>query len=257
MTSLPRLLAAAEPVPDGFRTEVPTNWLQGRTAYGGFSSALAMEAALRTAPDLPPLRSAQIAFVGPLSGAVTVTATTLRRGRNAAFVQADITSEAELGFRATFVFMAARESAVSHDGGLATDRRPPAADQSLYQGPAEFFTSNFQFLDLKAEASGPTEWLRWGRLIDREGLHPAVELMAIGDALPPAAMKLLKGFGPVSSLTWQVNLLASPPATQDGWWLLHAEAGSAEGGSSSQSMRVWNAQGQAMVEAMQSVALFV
>ncbi|RDE06776.1 thioesterase family protein [Sphingomonas aracearum] len=257
MTSLPALLAAAEPVEGGFRAHVPANWLQGRTAYGGFSSALALEAALRCEPDLPPLRSAQIAFIGPLAGAVTVTATKLRRGRNAAFVQADVTSDAGLGLRATFVFMAERESAVRHDAGLATDRRPPAPDQALYQGPPEFFTSNFQFLDLKAEAHGPTEWLRWGRLIEREGLHPAVELMAVADALPPAAMKLLGSFGPVSSLTWQLNLTTSPPQTQDGWWLLRAEADAAAGGSSSQNMTLWNAEGLLAVQAMQSVALFV
>jgi acyl-CoA thioesterase len=237
MTSLPALLAAAEPIDGGFRTEVPANWLQGRTAYGGFSSALALEAALRCEPDLPPLRSAQVAFVGPLAGEVDVTATKLRRGRNAAFIQADVTSDAGLGLRATFVFMAERESAVTHDAGLATHRRPPSADQALYQGPPEFFTSNFQFLDLKAEATRPAEWLRWGRLIEREGLDPTVELMAIADALPPAAMKLLGSFGPVSSLTWQLNLTG--------------------GGSSSQLMSLWNAEGALAVQAMQSVALFV
>ncbi|MGL1521386.1 acyl-CoA thioesterase domain-containing protein, partial [Vibrio parahaemolyticus] len=41
---------------------------------------------------MPTLRSAQVSFIGPLAGAVTVTATKLRRGRTAAFIQADIVS---------------------------------------------------------------------------------------------------------------------------------------------------------------------
>lgn len=120
MTPIADILAAATPVEGGFRATIPSGWLQGRTAYGGLSSALALHAAQGSDADLPPLRSAQISFIGPLSGEVTVTATRLRRGRNAAFVQADIVSEAGLGFRATFVFMADQQSRI------ALDEQPPA-----------------------------------------------------------------------------------------------------------------------------------
>ncbi|MEK7264701.1 MAG: acyl-CoA thioesterase domain-containing protein, partial [Pseudomonadota bacterium] len=51
---------------------VAENWLQGRTIYGGMTAALCLEGALRTFPDLPPLRSAQISFVGPAEGEVAV-----------------------------------------------------------------------------------------------------------------------------------------------------------------------------------------
>src|SRR5690606_19244202 len=207
MTSLIDLLANAARNESGFTTEIPSTWLQGRTAFGGLSSALALAGAKQIEADLPPLRSAQIAFIGPLSGAVTVTATRLRRGRNAAFIQADITSEAGLGFRAMFVFMAAMESAASLDTTAPAGHTPPPADAALYTGPKEFFTGNFNFFDMKA-AAGPAEWIRWGRLIEREGLDPEIELLALGDALPPAALKLFeKKMTPVSSLTWQINIL--------------------------------------------------
>ena len=49
---------------------IPSTWHQGRTAYGGLSSALAYQSAKLVAPDLPPLLTAQIAFSGPLSGEV-------------------------------------------------------------------------------------------------------------------------------------------------------------------------------------------
>ncbi len=52
-----------------------------------------------------------------------------------------------------------------------------------------------------------------------------VELMAVADCLPPAAMKLLGGPAPVSSMTWQLNLLADAPVTQDGWWLAASGGG--------------------------------
>lgn len=255
MTSLPDLLAAAVPIGGGFTTEIPANWLQGRTAYGGLSSALALAAAKQVEPDLPPLRSAQIAFVGPLAGPVTVTATKLRRGRNAAFIQSDIVGEAGLGLRATFVFMARLDSAVAHDGTARAGHAPPPEEATLYTGPKEHFTGNFNFFDLK-DAAGPTQWLRWGRLIDRDGLDREVELMAMGDALPPAAFKLFARMTPLSSLTWQLNLLQPAPETQDGWWLLDAQTDSARDGYSSQTMRMWAADGTLVAEGMQGVAIF-
>ena len=256
MTSLPDILAAAEPVAGGFAVDIPANWLQGRTAFGGLSSALALHAAQRSDHDLPPLRSALVSFVGPLSGRVTVIATVLRRGRNAAFVQADIVSDKGLGYRATFVFMTDRVSRIAHDTRGREASPPPAADAKLYVGPADFFTGNFEFLDVK-DGTGPAEWRRWGRLRDRAGLDPLVELVTMADALPPAAFKLIgKDFVPISSLTWQVNLLDAAPATTDGWWLLGATTDFATNGCSSQTMRVWNADGVLLAEGMQSVAIF-
>jgi acyl-CoA thioesterase len=255
MTPIADLLAAAAPIEAGFTTTIPEDWKQGRTAYGGLSAALALHAAMQAEPDLPPLRSAQIAFIGPLAGDVTVTATKLRRGRNAAFIQSDLVSEAGLGFRATFVFMAPLASAIIHDEAQRATQPPPGSDAKLYTGPNHFFTGNFNFLDVKD--TGPAEWLRWARLRERDGLHPMVELMAIGDALPPAAFKLLDNRqAPLSSLNWQINFVAPEPATTDGWWLLHANADMARDGYSSQRMTIWNAAGEPIAEAMQGVAIF-
>ena len=257
MTPLHSIIAAARPTDAGFSADIPADWMQGRTSYGGLSSALALEAARRCEPDLPPLRSAQIAFIGPLAGTVTVTATKLRRGRNAAFIQADVTGEAGLGLRATFVFMADQPSRIDLDEATRHDRTPPAPDAKLYTGPDEFFTGNFNFLDVKDDTLGPAELLRWARLRDAEGIDPMVHLMAVADALPPAAFKLLGNtMVPVSSLTWIVNLLTPTPQTYDGWWLLSARADQARNGCSSQRMAIWNADGMRVAEGMQSVAIF-
>ncbi|MDP5278341.1 thioesterase family protein [Sphingomonas sp. DG1-23] len=256
MTPIADILAAATRDESGFSTKIPANWMQGRTAFGGLSAALALQAALDLEPDLPPLRSAQIAFIGPLAGEVTVSAAKLRRGRNAAFLQSDVGSGAGLGLRATFVFMAELASTVEHDQARRAPIVPPAPDAELYTGPESFFTGNFNFWDSKRDL-GPTEWLRWARLRARGGLHPMVELMAIGDALPPGAFKLAaERQTPLSSLNWQINLLTPQPATTDGWWLLHAEADIARHGYSSQRMTVWNAAGEPVAEAMQGVAIF-
>lgn len=256
MTPLADILAAAARTDQGLRTAIPADWMQGRTSYGGLSAALALQAALEGEPDLPPLRSAQIAFIGPLAGEVTVTATKLRRGRNAAFIQSDIVSEAGLGLRANFVFMAPLASAIAHDVAERAAFAPPPGGAALYTGPDDFFTGNFNFFDHR-EGTGPAEWLRWARLRARDSLHPFVELMAIGDALPPAAFKLAEERRtPLSSLNWQINFQTATPRTEQGWWLLHASAATARDGYSSQRMAIWNAAGEPVAEAMQGVAIF-
>ncbi len=255
MTPLREVIAGLTPVEGGWRGEVPDGWLQGRTAYGGLSAALALHAAMASDEDLPPLRSALVAFIGPLSGAITVRATRLRRGRNATFVQADVESEAGLGLRATFVFMGTVASAVDHRVGAAPAVALPGADDKVLRGhPAIRFSENFELVERRDAETA--EWLRWVRLKDRGGLHPMVELIAVADCLPPVALKLLGRPAPVSSMTWQLNLLGDAPVTQDGWWLLQATSDYARAGNSSQRMGIWAADGTPVAEQMQSVAVF-
>ena len=84
------LLAQFTPGDDTHKICIPPSWHQGRTSYGGLSAVLAYQAAKLSADNLPPLQSAQIAFVGPLAGDVEVQANILRRGKITAFIKADI-----------------------------------------------------------------------------------------------------------------------------------------------------------------------
>jgi acyl-CoA thioesterase len=257
MPSLKDIIDSLQPVEGGWRGAIPDSWLQGRTSYGGLSAALALHVAQGSDVDLPPLRSAQVAFIGPLAGDVTIRASRLRRGRNAAFVQADVDGEAGLGLRATFVFMGAVDSRLDYQVGAAPAFPCPGPGDKTFKGnSAVSFTQNFELLDRRDDSVGPAEWLRWARLNKREGLDPMVELMAVADCLPPAALKLVGGPAPCSSMTWQLNVLGPHPRTTDGWWLLRTDSHYAKAGSSSQDMMIWNADGEAIAEQVQSVAIF-
>jgi acyl-CoA thioesterase len=120
--------------------------------------------------------------------------------------------------------------------------------------PAVAFSQHFDMID--RHDADAAEWLRWVRLRDRDGVHPLVALLAVADCLPPVALKLLGRPAPVSSLTWQLNLLGEAPATDDGWWLLRSTSDYASAGSSSQAMAIWATDGTPVAEQMQSVAVF-
>ena len=255
--SFPQIIAESRAIDGGLIAHIPEAWMQGRTSYGGLSAALALEAARGLADDLPPLRSATVGFVGPLAGEVTVRARMLRRGRNASWVTAEVEGEAGVGLVATFVFMGpvASELHINNVPAPAGWVAPEDA-KPLSPHAAVSFVDNFErrfALPRQTEPLPEIAW--WVRLKDRTGLDPMVELVLMADGLPPGVMPLLRK-GPVSSMTWLVNLLTAAPATRDGWFLVRAAGNYAENGCSSQEMGMWNADGAPLATGMQSIAIF-
>lgn len=261
MVSFAELLACAEVLGGGLAIDVPETWLQGRTAYGGFSSALALAVAQNVGGEgLPPLRSAQLAMMAPVNGRVEVHARVARAGRNATWIAAEIVGEKGLAFTASFVFMGAVESTLHLNERPVPEGLVPAGDAATVNytrhTPA-FLANNFEARHAVPAAGGKRPDLcRWVRLTDGEALDPMVALLLIGDALPPGVMPMLPAMVPISTMHWQVNLLSPVPATRDGWWLLRSVGDYAEKGCSSQRMAIWNAAGEPVMAGMQSVALF-
>lgn len=254
-----QVLAEAKLEAGRFRLEVPDSWKQGRTAYGGFSSAIAHECARSLAPDMPPLRSAQVSFVGPVTGQVEFRARMLRQGRNASWVAVEATGEQGTCYAATMVFMGPVESALHiHDVPAPENFIPvEAAREFLNPNAPNFIADNFE---VRFGQPRPTErrpevtW--WVRSVEHGQLDPMTETLLIADALPPGVLPLLNARVPISSMTWQVNYLTATPTTRDGWWLLQSVGDYAEKGCSSQRMEMFDADGEAVISGMQSVALF-
>lgn len=255
------LTAGADLRTDGLALSVPESWHQGRTAYGGFSGAVALAAAMRVGGEgLPPLRSATVNFIGPAYGEVEARARVLRSGRNATWIGAEVLRDGEVTCTAAFVFMGPVESALH-----LNDCPPPAGlvpVETARQVQFGEFTPLFLKNHFEARYAVPVsetpqpELCRWVRLAEREGLDPASEIMLIADALPPGVLPLLNARVMVSSMTWQLNLLTAKPRTRDGWWLCRSTGDYAENGCSSQVMRIWDADGVPVTSGMQSVAVF-
>src|ERR1700753_3113663 len=110
MTPFSDLSRAVQPTDDHYRAHIPEDWLQGRTTFGGMTAALCVAAAERLVPDLPPLRSAQFTFIGPVGGDVTIHPRLMRRGRSSAFVAVELRINGEPGTHSLLSFGAARDS---------------------------------------------------------------------------------------------------------------------------------------------------
>lgn len=263
MTPFSALLAAIAADGEGFSVTTSDDWRQGRTLYGGIAAALCLEATQRAFATLPPLRSAQISFVGPAAGAVHLKPTLPRQGKSATFVGCDLVAEGQVGTRAVFCFGAARPSAFDRKAPvMPADLPGPDEVQDYFPdgiGPA--FRVHF---DMKLARGGrpmsgaaePDVWL-WGRHRDAAAPDDAVALLALADAPPPAAMSLFTAPGMISSMTWMIDVLDPTALSAPGWKLMRAHAETVVDGYSAQAMTMWGEDGRALAAGRQTIAVFV
>jgi len=241
---------------------IPESWMQGRTTYGGLTSAICYEAAKPLAGDKP-LRSAQIAFVGPVGGDVTADARLLRMGKNTAFIGADLLSaDGAVAARGLFAFGLHRESSIS----LAAMSQMPdvAAPETLESffggGPAPGFTVNFEmalaFGSRPLSGATTADLGLWLRHSDRKTVDDWTSILAIGDAPPPAAFAMFTTPIRISSMTWAIDILTDDPATEVGWWFARHTAETVQDGYSSQAMTLWNRSGVPIMTGRQTIAVF-
>jgi len=235
------------------------NWMQGRTLYGGASALIAYTHAIRAFTDLPPLRAAQVGFVAPVGGRVELQAEIVRQGRSVTQLRSELYQDGALALTAFFLFAEPRKPNALYPTRKPSDFPPPAEeseDVMSDKGPS-FLRNNFEIRRAQ-NVSGPGEPVvrRWARLKNRKELDPISELILLGDVLPPGAMRAMQRQGPISSINWSFNLLETNPQTEDGWWVSENASQHANNGYSSERLRLWNSEGQQVIDGLQSVAIF-
>ena len=256
MQSLNSVLASLVEADGALSIDAPPAWSQGRTLYGGVTAALCAAAAARAIPDLAPLRSAQLAFVGPASGTIRFEPKVLRRGRSATFVGVDAVGEAGPAARATLLYGIDRDSEVSHDVTEMPRVPPPDACPPLFpdDAPRPTFFRNFEVrlaagTPMLSRAARPAFDV-WARHRDAAGVDPVIALLALADSLPPAAMAALSKQANVGTMMWAIDFFHPIPAT--GWHLLRSTSEQAAQGLSLQAMGLWADDGRRLAVARQT-----
>ncbi|EIU5571794.1 TPA: thioesterase family protein [Pseudomonas aeruginosa] len=244
-----------------YTIDLPLDWLQGRTAYGGLSAALCLEATLRSFPSLPPLRSAHFSFLGPAVGELSVSAGVSRQGRSTAFTQAAVEGEMGIAAQASFCFGATRFSGLEYCSITAPEVYPPDAYPIYFSwlNRPNFMQHFDGRLVSGARPCTPgeqPEMLVWLRHKDRAIEASVVGLLALADALPPAIFVMFREPVPISTVTWSVDVLDESFENEEGWWLVRSVAESARNGFTTQSITIWAADGRPVLAARQNVAVF-
>ncbi|EGD59742.1 hypothetical protein Y88_2526 [Novosphingobium nitrogenifigens DSM 19370] len=248
-----------ERLPNGhFQLHGAAGWMQGRTMYGGTSSYIAYVAAREAFPNLPPLRAGQIGFIAPVGEDVEARVTLLRAGKSVSHVETSLWCDDALVHRATWLFGSGRPANGGNPAPRIADLTPPEQAEPVAPMPGvpAFVHAMEVRRGPRSDDEGRVAIRRWVRLKDREGLAPHAELVALGDALPPGSIRAMERRGPISSINWSLTLLGETPTTRDGWWLLETASNHMENGFSSETLRMWNADGVEVMRGLQSVAIF-
>jgi len=239
---------------------VTENWMQGRTTYGGMSAALCYQAVMNDFAGLPPIRSAQINFIGPAGGDLNVSTKIMRQGRSVTYIGAEMVGEKGLATHAVFCFGDDRDSRFNDDFTVTPNVASVEESVNLFDsdfGPS--FSNNYNCLLAQGghpiSGSQSSEHYIWVQHKDKSA-NDLTALIGIADMPPPAVLPMFTEFAPISSMTWMMNFLKQDINTEDGWWLIRSAAEHARDGYSSQDMQVWNKAGELVVSARQNVAIF-
>jgi acyl-CoA thioesterase len=263
--------SAITPTAQGYRAIVDAGWLQGRTAFGGLSAAMALRAvravvaATATNPDsAPPLRTIDVDFLGPIeAGALTIDANVLRAGRAITWAEAIIIQNNRPALRLRAVFAATRPSAIAITPPPANPIVAASAAPAMpyIEGVVPRFARNYDLRlgsgALPFQAGSATHLDGWVRC--RGPATGPEALLGLLDAWPAPVLGLLAAPAPASTVRWSVQCLEPAAiATLDGSQLHHyrSDALAACDGTVVFAARIADANGRVLALSEQLVAVF-
>ncbi len=214
-------------VDNAYRGQVPEEWRQGRTAYGGLLAAAAIRAMKTELPSERKLRHFSAQFVAAATGDLEMQVTTLASGGSMTSKQAVVLSE---GSPCTVVLAS---FGTDRPVGKAVEASSlsPVDPSSLERFPyIEGVTPNFtRFVDYRyTEGSYPFSAhseARLGGYCRHKTPAGAPDEAAIGllDAWPPAVLPLLRTPSPASTVSWSAHFYDPPTHPIEDWWFYRAE----------------------------------
>lgn len=239
--------------------DVPDDWLQGRTLFGGLQAVIGLAAMRTLAPDAP-LRSLQVTFLAPVPGGpVRAAARMLRSGKNTAHVEARIADGDTLALMVG-VFGMPRASAVEvrpQQPAVATTK---AIELPWIPGATPNFTQHFKARWIvgappRAGVTGADSVIELG--MRDEGRATEFHVVAMADFIPPIALSHLKEMVPAASLSWMLELLPEDvSALPLEGWRVDAQMTAAHGGYTHQSLVLWGPGGVPVALGRQTMVVF-
>ncbi len=256
-----QLMRGVQRVGDTAELDVPEDWLQGRSVFGGLQVALAVDVMRAQVGADVPLRTLQVTFVAPVpAGRMRARARLLRAGKSAAHVEALLVDGEQVLAVAIGVFGTARESAIAR-----APRRPDLGDvrprsHPYVAGVTPAFLQHFDARWLRGSApfSGDPSHEMVVEL-DFRDTGPATEahVIALADYVPPVALSMLSRPANGSSLTWKLELAAD---RYEQWplqgWRADVEMVAARDGYTNQSTHIWSPDGQLVALSRQAMVVF-
>lgn len=246
---------------------VPEGWQQGRGAWGGLVVGAMVHAATEAESDPQRrVRTVSAHLFGPtLAGDARIEVRASRIGSGMSTWAVDVVdASGEATANAVVITGAERAPALSQaypEWGLA--RCPqvpvwqavPVAPVRPPIGPVFSAHVEYRVVEGLPFTQGPARTLGWVRFAD-QGEWSAEQLLGIVDAWWPCAMPALQGPHPMATVSFSAHLLVDPVSIPAGEPLIaEAQMSAARDGFTSETRRLWTADGRLAVENHQSIVV--
>lgn len=249
--------------PGEFSANIQPSWLQGRTAFGGLSTALVVQAMLQQVEPERQLRTLAVSFVGPApAGDHVITTRTLREGGSVTHMQGELLCGGDVAVSVNAAFGKARSSSIALPGPtLPPTTTPDDSTQFPYvEGLTPEFTRHF---DMRLErgampfsGANSADFAMWVRFRETQPMTLA-HLVAIGDVPPMPGLNMIKPPGVGSSLSWYVEFPANIPALQADEFVYYDYHSQAAGdGYFNNVATLWSQDGQPLMFGRQVATVF-
>ena len=247
--------------------DIPLGWLQGRTIFGGLTTAMMLSKAMQVIDDPEKrLLSTSVVFVGPVQEKpVRVTVEILRQGKSVTNVEARIWQDDAVQGILLASFGSDRESTIQLDQTRTAPVYP--APESLVKLPYHpLMPQCYQNYDLVwAEGKYPCSaaekpdfggWFRYNDEKFEDGPLSMPEFIAMLDIWPAGLFPILKRPAPGSSVSWSVTLLGPIQANRRDWFKYKVFTDHAAHGYSTEYAHVWDQNNRLIAICRQTVAIF-
>ncbi|MFA5940407.1 MAG: thioesterase family protein [Sinimarinibacterium sp.] len=247
----------------GWQADIGEDWLQGRTAFGGLQTALAIRALRQQVPDGLPLRVAQTTFMAPVpAGPVRLDARILRTGKSAVHGECRIAAGDQTLCMVMAIFGSSRTSGLRLSPAPADipDNGDPKREFRYVQGISPSFAQHFVMRWSRGDRlfSGSTQTFTSIHVRHRDP-QPLDEthVIALADTVPSPGLSMLSKPAMASSLTWTLELLDHRfDYPHDAFWRMDTEVTAGGDGYLAQSAHLWNPDGRLAALSRQSVVVF-
>lgn len=264
-TAFDKLLSTVVPTSQTgeFNASIQPSWLQGRTAFGGLSTALVVQAMLQQIEPERQLRTLAVSFVGPApAGDHVITTRTLREGGSVTHMQGELLCAGDVAVSVNAAFGKARASRIALPGPkLPSLTSPKDSTQFPYvEGLTPEFTRHF---DMRLErgampfsGADSADFAMWVRFREAQSMTLA-HLIAMGDVPPMPGLNMIKPPGVGSSLSWYVEFPANIPELQaDEFVYFDYRSQAAGDGYFNNVATLWSPGGQPLMFGRQVATIF-
>lgn len=250
--------------------EIPLNWGQGRTVYGGLITALMVShAQLLLNDENKTLKSASITFVGPVTSGekAELVSRILRSSKSVTTIQVEVIQNTEVVSIIIASFALPRESsiAIAHSASEAQLSFPKDYTLLPYmEGIMPEFLNHFDVIlvegDIPFSNSKKTGFTGWMKLKSSEEIAEIKlpHLFLLMDMWPASVLPMFNRPAPASSLTWDFDLIdAESTYNGDSWWKYEVNADYAANGYVYEKAQLWDETGKLVAVSRQTVAIYL